>query len=78
MIGNGVTISFDNSSREMIISALGLRKDGLFLIDMSGSVVKNSRGKKIKHSEFGGVLQGSKIFIRNDVDDVLEYVYNQI
>lgn len=78
MDGNGVTISFDDSSRGMVVNAVGLKKKGEFLIDTQGSIVKNSRGEKIKHSEFGGVLQGSKIFIKNDVDDVLEYVYNQI
>lgn len=73
-----VTVSFDDSSKDMILDAIGLKKDKEFLINDKGNPIKNYKGEKIKHSEFGGVLQGSKIFIKNDVDDVLEYVYNQI
>ncbi len=49
-----------------------------FLVNSKGVVVKNSRGEQIKYSEFGGVLHGSKIFIKNNTDEILEYFYNQI
>ena len=74
----GVTISFDNSSKDFILDSLGIKEEREFLIDNKGNLIKNYKNEKIKYSEFGGVLQGSKIFIKNDVDDVLEYIYNQI
>lgn len=67
------TITFDDTSKEIIFDALGLKKEGEILIDSSGKVVNAQDYDEIKTKEFGGVLKGSKIFIRNNSSELIQY-----
>jgi len=68
-----VTITFNESSKNMIIKSLGLKKEGEILVDNSNKVINTQDFDEIKFSEFGGVLKGSKIFIRNDSLELIQY-----
>jgi len=67
------TITFDNSSKEFIFESLGLEKKGEILVDSCDKIVNGQNYEKIKTNEFGGVLKGSKIFIRNNSSELVQY-----
>ena len=70
---------FDDSSKDRILKALGLKrgKDSV-LIGRKGKIQTNDRFEEISFSEFGGVLRGSKLLIKKDTSDLARYFTNRI
>ncbi|MBS3138569.1 hypothetical protein J4207_02585 [Candidatus Woesearchaeota archaeon] len=65
---------FDEHSKEDIIKALGLKVNSTGeLIDNEGKVLNNSDFETIKMDEFGGMLKGSKIPIKNNTLELVKY-----
>lgn len=67
-------IVFDDSSLDIIYKALALRKnENDELIDEKGKILTNQNFEKIKSSNFGGILMGSKIPITKNKLELVEY-----
>ena len=61
-------IVFDNSVKSKVISALGFTKDKESrLVTEKGKLATSQDFESITLNEFGGVLQGSKIPIKNSL-----------
>lgn len=67
-------ITFDESVKAKVLQSLGIskNKDG-FLIDNNSKVLTNSNFEVIEESNFGGILQGSKIAITKDRTELARY-----
>lgn len=64
---------FDNSVKEKVIKSLGLIKKGSHLIDKEGKIVASQDFESINYNEFGGILKGSKIPIKNKESELIKY-----
>ena len=62
-------LTFDDSSREFILSLFGkyINENGEVLENNTGEVVKSFEGNSLTVDEFGGVKKGSELFIENNV-----------
>ena len=71
-------IVFDNSSRDLILKVLDLRKNEKSeLIDEEGKILTNQEFESIKAEELGGILQGSKIPIKKSKSELVKYFVNK-
>ncbi len=67
-------IVFDNSVKSKVISALGFKKDEESrLVSANGKLATSQDFESITPEEFGGVLQGSKIPIKNKDSELVKY-----
>jgi hypothetical protein len=70
---------FDDSMRSDIIKATGYRAEKQILLDSEGKIVVSQQDfEKITPQEFGGVLRGSKIVIKKDESELLNYFLSQV
>ncbi len=71
---NKPIIVFDESIKSKVISSLGFKKDKESnLIDNNGKLATSQDFETISSNEFGGVLQGSKIPIKNKESELVKY-----
>lgn len=69
------TIVYDKSMRGVILQALDKRvDDDDYLIDSSGDLVLTSSGEQIKEKDFGGIIKGSEIYLKKDIDSLIKYL----
>ncbi|MBT6690452.1 hypothetical protein HN903_02375 [archaeon] len=68
-----ITITFDNDSRDFVLNSIGITKNKRSLIDIDKPIVSLVDNKAIKEKEFGGVLKGSKVFIRKDTSELVQF-----
>ena len=67
-------IVFDDSIKPKIIKSLGFKEDKESrLIQGDGKLATSQDYESINSSDFGGVLQGSKIPIRNNNSELVKY-----
>ena len=67
-------IVFDNSVKSKVISALGFTEDKESrLVTEKGKLATSQDFESITSDEFGGVLQGSKIPIKNKDSELVKY-----
>ncbi len=67
-------IFFDNSIKSKVISALGFKEDKESrLVSDNGKLATSQSFESITSDEFGGVLQGSKIPIKNKDSELVKY-----
>ena len=65
---------FDNSSKDDILDALDYTTNTVSeLVNNEGKIVTNQDFESITSDNFGGVLKGSKIPIKNNDRDLVEY-----
>lgn len=73
-MGKKAVIVFDNSIKTRIISALGFKEgENNQLIDNDGKLVTSQDFESISSKEFGGILQRSKIPIKNKDSELVKY-----
>ncbi len=71
---NKPIIVFDESVKSKVIKSLGFKKDKESkLIDNDGKLATSQDFETISSNEFGGVLQGSKIPIKNKESELVKY-----
>ncbi len=71
---NKPIIVFDESIKLRIIDSLGFKTDEESkLVDSEGKLATSQEFETISSDEFGGVLQGSKIPIKNKDSELLKY-----
>ena len=68
-----ITITFDNDSRDFVLNSIGITKNKRSLIDIDKPIVSLVDNKAIKEKEFGGVRKGSKVFIRKDTSELVQF-----
>ena len=68
-----ITITFDDDSRDFILDSIGINKNKKNLIDIDKPILSKVDNKVIKEKEFGGVLKGSKVFIRKDTSELVHF-----
>ena len=68
-----ITITFDNDSRDFVLNSIGITKNKRSLIDIDKPIVSLVDNKAIKEKEFGGVLKWSKVFIRKDTSELVQF-----
>lgn len=67
-------IVFDNSVKSRMIAALGFDEDEESrLVTKNGKLATSQDFESITSDEFGGVLQGSKIPIKNKDSELVKY-----
>jgi hypothetical protein len=67
-------IIFDNSVKSKVIKALGFKEDKESrLVSANGKLATSQDFDSITPEEFGGVLQGSKIPIKNKDSELVKY-----
>jgi len=67
-------IIFDDSVKLRMIKALGFKiDDSSKLVTNNGKLVTSQNFESITSDEFGGVLQGSKIPIKNKDSELVKY-----
>lgn len=67
-------IVFDNSVKSKVISALGFKEDKESrLVSNDGKLATSQDFESINSDEFGGVLQGSKVPIKNKDSELVKY-----
>ena len=65
---------FDNSVKSKMIVALGFEEDDKSrLVNSDGKLATSHDFESITADEFGGVLQGSKIPIKNKDSEIVKY-----
>ena len=65
---------FDNSIKDKVIISLGLSKNKESqLVDKEGKIATSQDFESINYDEFGGVLKGSKIPIKNKDTELVKY-----
>lgn len=69
MGGNKPKITFDDSSREYILSLFNkhVNEQGEVLENKTKEEVKSFEGNPLTLEEFGGIKKGSELFIENNV-----------
>lgn len=67
-------VSFDSTSKEYILNALGksIDGDGFIIESKSKKRVLTPDGEPLHSEDFGGVRHGSEIFFKNDLPSVLD------
>ena len=67
-------VLFDDSSKEKIVKALGLKinPDGR-LADEDGKILTNQVYEDIRFDDFGGILISSKLPIKKDQSEIVKY-----
>ena len=72
--GKEPILLFDNSSKERILSSLGITKNvDSELVNDSGKVLTNADLEPVQFEEFGGILRSSKVLIKKDKADLIRY-----
>ena len=67
-------IVFDNSVKSRVINSLGYKENEEFkLVENNGKLATSQDFESISSDEFGGVLQGSKIPIKNKDTELVKY-----
>jgi len=67
-------IVFDDSAKKEMVKALGFKLDKkLRLVGADGKLVTSQDFESITLGEFGGVLQGSKVPIKNKESELIKY-----
>ena len=67
-------IVFDDSIKAKVISSLGFKKEEKSrLVESDGKLATSQYFESITFDEFGGVLQGSKIPIKNKDSELVKY-----
>ncbi|HLD43445.1 MAG TPA: hypothetical protein VJB08_05680 [Candidatus Nanoarchaeia archaeon] len=67
-------IVFDDSVKSKVISSLGFKEDAESnLVENDGKLATSQDFESITSGEFGGVLQGSKIPIKNKDSELVKY-----
>ena len=67
-------IVFDDSVKSKVIKALGYTEnENSELVDKKGKVVTSQNFEKISSDEFGGVLSGSRIPIKNNESELVKF-----
>ena len=67
-------IVFDETSKNRVFQSLGLKiNNDMELTDKNGSVLTNQSFEPVKAQEFGGVLTGSKVVIKNNSKELAKY-----
>lgn len=64
---------FDDSSKDKVLETLGFSQEDSHLIDEEGLIQTNQQFEEISEENFGGILQGSKIFIKKDPSEIVKY-----
>ena len=65
---------FDNSVKSKVISSLGFKEnEESKLVDSNGKLATSQDFESITSDEFGGVLQGSKVPIKNNDSELVKY-----
>lgn len=69
---------FEESSKERLLKALGLRvnSEGL-IVDEKNKVLTNQEYEPITFVEFGGILKGSKVPIKKQQRELVKYFVNK-
>ena len=75
MISKDNVVVFDESSKAKLLEIMGKSIDSEGFIveetDLTQRVLTKD-GEEIKFSEFAGLRKGSEIFIKNDINSILE------
>lgn len=72
-------LSFDDNSKDEIISSLGLKTDkNGYLSDEKGRILTDQDLEPLKKEEFGGILKGSKIAIKKDKAALIKYFIDKL
>ncbi len=68
-------ITFDDSVKKRVVKALGFKeeKGTKRLVRENGKIAISQDFQPITMDNFGGVLQGSKIPIKNDESELIKY-----
>ncbi len=67
-------VVFDGSVKSKVIRSLGFRKNkDSKLVDANGKLATTQCYESITSDDFGGVLQGSKIPIKNNDSELVKY-----
>ncbi len=67
-------IVFDDSIKSKVINALGFKENKESkLVDCNGKLATSQDFESITSDEFGGILQGSKIPIKNKDSELVKY-----
>ena len=71
-----ISITFDKSMKEKILDLFGkaVNEDGIIVEkeNPDNAVLSSEDGQPIHIDEFGGIMKGSEIFIRNDVVSLMK------
>ncbi len=72
-------ITFDKATKDRVISTLGLsiNSEGK-LMDEKGKIITDQDYESLSIEEFGGILRGSKIPIKNDKSSLIRYFIESI
>jgi hypothetical protein len=69
-----LVITFDDSIKSKVIVALGFKEDEKSrLVTQNGKLATSQDFESITSNEFGGVLQGSKVPIKNKDSELVKY-----
>lgn len=68
-----VMITFDESSKRDVVTALGLVESKETLMDSDGLIITDQNFEEVELRNFGGVLKGSKVFINNDSVELVRF-----
>ena len=77
MINKENIVLFDESNKSKILEIMNKSIDSQgFLVEKTDKTqrVLTKDGEEIKFTEFAGVRKGSEIFIKNDINSILELV----
>ena len=70
-----VNLTFDTDSAEFVLDCFDKAVDGEGYVVERGNreqKVLTTRGEEIKRSQFGGIRKGSAIFIKSDIESVID------
>lgn len=64
---------FDDSVKDKIVKALGYTSVNKSLVDEDGRTVSSQDFDEVSYDNFGGILIGSKIPIKNEESELVKY-----
>ncbi len=70
-------IVFDNSSKEKILDLLGIQINENSELVENGRILTNVEQEAISLKDFGGILEGSRIAIKKNRDELVHYFVNR-
>lgn len=70
-----LTFSNDKNTKKFLLSLFNksVDKEGYIIEEGTNKRVISSDGDEIKLSEFGGIVKGSEIFIKNNIVSLIKY-----
>lgn len=77
---NDVKLLIDRSATKDILEMFGadINEENIIIDKESGEPVPTKEGTPIFIEEFGGIQEGSKIFIRNDLSVIIKLVNEKV